>query len=107
MKLSRSTVSPGMTRMVREKMGPAKAKVWNSPRSPQGSTAGGREASRAWSKARPAKERSRTRGSMQVRCARRPAASIWRASWAVETPRSGVQTGKMGSRPVPARRAMR
>ena len=41
MKLSRSTVSPGSTGRVREKMGPAKAKVWNSPRSPQGSTVGG------------------------------------------------------------------
>src|ERR1019366_6115790 len=58
MKLSRSTRSPGMTGTVRENMGPAKAKVWNSPRSPQGSTSAGRSARRLASKVRPGEERA-------------------------------------------------
>src|SRR5947209_10334136 len=44
-------------------MGPSKTKVWNSPFSPQGSTAGGRSRKNAASSSRPAKLRSRTLGS--------------------------------------------
>ena len=48
---SRSTTTPGTAGTGVENMGPAVTQVWNSPRSPQGSAAGGRSASRAASNA--------------------------------------------------------
>ena len=59
------------------------AKVWNSPFSPHGSTAGGRSRSSAASNSRPAKEGSSMRVSMQDSRARKPPAIMSRASWAV------------------------
>src|ERR671910_3140865 len=41
---SRTTVSPVPTEMSRANIGPAKQNVWNSPRSPHGSTPGGSSA---------------------------------------------------------------
>ena len=51
-----------MTAMVRENIGPANAKEWNSPRSPHGSTVAGRSASKAASKVRPANDGLSARG---------------------------------------------
>src|SRR5690349_19403342 len=60
-------------------MGPAVTKVWNSPRSPHGSTDAGGSASNCSSKSRPANDRSSWRGSTQVIVARSPTAIILRA----------------------------
>jgi hypothetical protein len=74
----------------------------DSPRSPQGSTASGRSASRVSSKARPLKFDGNTFASMQVSTARTPASSMSRAKSPVGRPQSG-NTGVMA---VPARGAL-
>src|SRR6187200_1917427 len=65
-KPSRVTISPVLTATGRANIGPAQAKVWNSPFSAQGSTPAGRSASRPRSKRRPAKVLGNLRGSTQV-----------------------------------------
>ena len=65
-KPSRVTVSPTRTAMGERNMGPAQAKVWNSPFSAQGSTPEGNSASRAASKRRPAKLSGSLLGSTQA-----------------------------------------
>src|SRR5580704_15552165 len=74
MKESRWTTSPRVKPMGREKMGPSKTKVWNSPFSPQGSTPGGRSAKKDASSSRPAKLGSRTLESIQTATERNCAA---------------------------------
>ena len=77
---SRSTTSPRRMSSGCENIGPAKQKLWNSPFSPQGSTPAGRSASRFRSYSRPAKRASSFCVSTQVRTARKPSATICRAS---------------------------
>ena len=100
---SRSTSSPTETGIGDENPGASQTKVWNSPRSPQGSTPSGSSARRSASKGRPAKAAGSTAGSTQVSTARTPASSISRASRSV----GSSQSGKTGLRPVPARRCSR
>src|SRR5262249_49875907 len=78
-KPSRKTRSPSATASGRANIGPAEQNVWNSPRSPHGSTLAGRSASNAASKRRPTKVPSSWAGSTQVRTASRPLAIISRA----------------------------
>jgi len=96
---SRSTTSPTVTGTGAENPGASQTKVWNSPRSPHGSTPRGRSARRSASKGRPTKLAGSTFGSTQVSTARTPASSISRASRSVGSPHSG-NTGAM---PVPTR----
>ena len=72
-----------------EKPGPSYTKVWNSPRSPHGSTPAGRSASSYSSKVRPANSPGSRLESTQVSTAPTPAASTCRASLAVGRPDSG------------------
>jgi 4-amino-4-deoxy-L-arabinose transferase-like glycosyltransferase len=96
---SRATTSPTETGMGDENPGASQTKVWNSPRSPQGSTPCGRSARRSASNGRPAKLAGSTVGSTQVSTARTPASSISRARRSV----GSSQSGNTGVRPVPAR----
>jgi 4-amino-4-deoxy-L-arabinose transferase-like glycosyltransferase len=100
---SRATTSPTVTGIGDENPGPSQTKVWNSPRSPHGSTWSGRSARRSTSKARPAKEAGTASGSTQVITARTPASSISRARRSVGSP----QSGNIGATPDPARCASR
>lgn len=96
---SRSTTSPTETGMGAENPGASQTNVWNSPRSPQGSTCSGSSARSSASKGRPAKLAGSTEGSTQVSTARTPASSISRARRSVGSPHSG-NTGVI---PVPSR----
>jgi 4-amino-4-deoxy-L-arabinose transferase-like glycosyltransferase len=96
---SRSTTSPTETGMGAENPGASQTNVWNSPRSPQGSTCAGRSASSSASNGRPTKLAGSAAGSTHVSTARRPTSSISRARRSVGSPHSG-NTGTM---PVPAR----
>src|SRR5258708_34557240 len=64
-KESRRTTSPRVKSTGREKMGPSKAKVWNSPFSPQGSKPGGGSWNKTASRSRPGMLGSRTLESIQ------------------------------------------
>ena len=91
----------GYDGMVREKMGPAKAKVWNSPRSPQGSTGAGRAATgRVEGAAGEGGVEGAGVDAGEV-CAQAGGDHL-AGELGGREPRSGVQTGKMGSRPVGA-----
>ena len=79
-KPSRVTGSPTVMGMGRRNIGPALAKVWNSPFSAHGSTPAGSSASRSRSKRRPARLAGSLRGSRQAMCATRPAPIMSRAS---------------------------
>src|ERR1700730_17337042 len=59
---SRSMISANVTEMELRNIGPAHAKEWNSPFSPQGSTLDGSAARRPASNRRPANYRPRMRG---------------------------------------------
>jgi 4-amino-4-deoxy-L-arabinose transferase-like glycosyltransferase len=96
---SRSTTSPIEMGTGAENPGASQTKVWNSPRSPHGSTCAGRSARRSASNGRPAKLAGSTRGSTHVRTARTPASSISRATRSV----GSSHNGKTGVIPVPAR----
>jgi 4-amino-4-deoxy-L-arabinose transferase-like glycosyltransferase len=96
---SRSTTSPIETGRGDENPGASQTNVWNSPRSPQGSTPCGRSARSSASNGRPAKLAGSTAGSTHVSTARTPTSSISRASRSVGSPQSG-NTGVM---PVPSR----
>src|ERR1039458_4725798 len=95
---SRSTTSPTSMSMGDENPGPSKTKVWNSPRSPQGSTPAGRSASRLLSKNRPANHAKNREGSTQVTTAFTPESIIDCASVSV----GWLHSGKSGEIPVPA-----
>ena len=83
----------------RRNIGPAQAKVWNSPFSPQGSTLGGQVAPAARVEARPAKAAASARGSTQVsRACSPPRDHLLRRA----RPSAGPRAGRAGSRPVPA-----
>src|SRR5882757_11434933 len=97
-KESRRTTSPRVKSTGREKMGPSKTKVWNSPFSPQGSTPGGRSAKKDSSSSRPAKVGSRTFESMQMATERNCAAWNSRMS-------SRVSRFQMGKRACISTRA--
>ncbi|MNH38889.1 hypothetical protein D3C79_999860 [compost metagenome] len=79
-------------------MGPSKARVWNSPFSPHGSTPAGRAANRVSSNSWPLRLISSFLGSSVQILALKPAAIISCASSLVSLP----QSGNSGAMPVPA-----